>query len=125
MSEALALDHVQLTIRAEDEQPTLHFYGSILGLMEIPKPEVLRKRGGAWYQIGPVQLHVSIEEMPEEQNDRSKRHVCFRTTDLDAIERRLLDAGVKIIPDNQPTPEAVRFYVRDPGGNRVEISESR
>ena len=119
------IDHVQITVRPEDEAACLRFYRTVLQLTEIPKPEPLRNRGGAWFQVGSVQLHVSPEKVSEEQNQRSKRHVCFRTDDLAGIERRLREAGLEIIPDDRPIPEAIRFSIRDPGGNRVEILQPR
>ena len=33
------------------------------------------------------------------------------------------EAGVEIIRDNRPLDGWRRFYVRDPGGNRIEIAE--
>jgi hypothetical protein len=33
------------------------------------------------------------------------------------------EADVEIIPDNQPIEGWRRFYVRDSGGNRIEIAE--
>jgi predicted enzyme related to lactoylglutathione lyase len=50
--------------------------------------------------------------------------VCFRVEDVDAEERRLRDAGVTIIADQDPAPGWKRFYIRDPGGNRVEIAQA-
>jgi catechol 2,3-dioxygenase-like lactoylglutathione lyase family enzyme len=117
------LDHVQITVPPDTEKSCLHFYGTVLGLEEIPKPENLRKRGGAWYRAGSVELHVSVEDLPSAQNEASRRHVCFCTPDLEAAERRLRDAGVAILVDNQPTPGWLRFYVRDPGGCRIEIAQ--
>lgn len=116
-----SLDHVQITVRREDEPACLAFYRTVLQLREIPKPEKPQRRGGAWFQIGGGQLHVSSEEMPAGQNKASKRHVCLRTTDLESVRRRLRGAGVELIPDDQPIPGVERFYVRDPGGNRLEL----
>ncbi len=33
------------------------------------------------------------------------------------------EAGIDVIPDNRPIDGWRRFYVRDPGGNRIEIAE--
>jgi catechol 2,3-dioxygenase-like lactoylglutathione lyase family enzyme len=123
MQADLSLDHVQITVRREDEAACLAFYRTVLQLPEIPKPENLQRRGGAWFRIGRNQLHVSSEEMPAGQNEASKRHVCLRTNDLESLRRRLQDAGVKLIPDDQPIPGVVRFYVRDPGGYRLELMQ--
>jgi catechol 2,3-dioxygenase-like lactoylglutathione lyase family enzyme len=116
-----AFDHVNVTVRPADEEATKHFYGTTMGLIEVPKPESLRSRGGAWYQLGPVQLHVSREEGVD--NQFAKRHFCLLVADLEAAERQLRNAGVEILPDEQPVPGNPRFYVRDPGGNRIEIAQ--
>ncbi len=116
------LHHVNVTVPSELEAEAKRFYGSILGLEELPKPAGTRK-SGAWYQIGAAQLHLSVEA---EANGRlSTRHVCFIVSDLNAAEKRLHDSGVEIIPDERPRPDSPRFYVRDPGGNQIEIVERR
>jgi predicted enzyme related to lactoylglutathione lyase len=43
--------------------------------------------------------------------------------DLAEAEQKFRSAGVEILPDDQPTPGWLRFYVRDPGGNRLEIAQ--
>ena len=113
-----ALHHVNITVPAELEAVTKEFYRSVLGLKQVPKPAAARP-SGAWYQIGANQLHLSVEY--EADGALSSRHVCFTVDDLDAIEKRFCDAGVKIIPDPRPVPGSARFYVRDPGGNLLEI----
>ena len=115
-----SLHHVNVTVPKSLEDAAKRFYGEVMGLQEVPKPESSRGRGGAWYQLGPVQLHLSIENL--EDAPLSKRHVCYTMADLAAAEERFRSAGVEIIPDDQPTPGWPRFYVRDPGGNRLEIA---
>lgn len=117
-----AIDHVQVTVPKSAEAAAKEFYGAVLGLEEIPKPTELQKRGGAWYRTGPVELHLSIEDGVA-GNHESKRHVCYTVSDVALAEQRLREAGVEIIPDNQPVAGWLRFYVRDPGGNRIEIAQ--
>jgi catechol 2,3-dioxygenase-like lactoylglutathione lyase family enzyme len=114
------LHHVNVTVPKSLEEAAKHFYREVMGLQEVPKPESSRGRGGAWYQLGPTQLHLSIENL--EGAPLSKRHVCYTVADLAAAEERFRSAGVEIIPDDQPVPGWSRFYVRDPGGNRLEIA---
>ena len=116
------INHVQITVPSSVEEATKHFYGLILGLEEIPKPENLRKRGGAWYRHGSLEVHVSVEDGVTD-NRASRRHICYVVNDLDAAERELSETDVEIIPDKQPTEGWKRFYVRDPGGNRIEIAQ--
>jgi catechol 2,3-dioxygenase-like lactoylglutathione lyase family enzyme len=115
--------HVNVTVPRSLEAEAKHFYGVVMGLQEVPKPETSRGRGGAWYQLGAMQLHLSIEE-PLGENCTSKRHVCYTVSDLADAEDRFRRAGVEIVPDDMPTPGWSRFYVRDPAGNRLEIAQA-
>ncbi len=116
------LHHVNVTVPSDLEAATKTFYGSVLGLEELPKPAGTRK-SGAWYQIGTAQLHLSIEDGVD--GLLSARHICFAVSDLDETQRRLRDAGVEIIPDDLPIAGTHRFYVRDPGGNRIEVVQAQ
>ena len=61
-----AIDHVQLTVPKALETEALAFYRNVLGLKEIPKPEELRTRGGAWFvseQIGEETLAQLLAEV--------------------------------------------------------------
>ena len=119
MNMVVALHHVNVTVPAEFEQATKEFYGAVLGLQEVPKPKGTRP-SGAWYQIGPNQLHLSVEG--DNSGPLSSGHVCFTVADPGATEENLRKAGVEIIPDPRPQEGTYRFYVRDPGGNILEIA---
>src|SRR5216684_7300294 len=103
-----ALHHVNVTVPSELEAATKEFYGSVLGLQQVPKPAASRQ-SGAWYQIGATQLHLSVGD--ETDNASGSRHVCFVVDDLDATEKRFRAAGVEIISDARPVPGSLRFYV--------------
>jgi catechol 2,3-dioxygenase-like lactoylglutathione lyase family enzyme len=115
--------HVNVTVPREVEEAAKHFYGTVMGLVEVPKPPESRGRGGAWYQLGELQLHLSIEDELAE-GCISKRHVCYTVANLSEAEDKFRAAGVEILPDDNPTAGWSRFYVRDPGGNRLEIAQS-
>ena len=116
------IHHVNVTVPRSLESAAKHFYNVVMGMTEVPKPESSRGRGGAWYQLGPVQLHLSLEDNVGE--NLSKRHVCYTVSNLSKAEERFRQAGVEILPDDLPTPGWQRFYVRDPGGNRLEIAQA-
>ncbi|HYW70639.1 MAG TPA: VOC family protein [Pyrinomonadaceae bacterium] len=116
------LHHVNVTVPPQLEDAAKHFYGSVLGLVQVPKPAAARQTG-AWYQIGDNQLHLSVEDEPT--GPHSSRHVCFNVAELKAAEERFREAGIEIIPDARPVPGTERFYVRDPGGNQLEIVQQR
>ena len=117
-----SLHHVNVTVPAELEAATKHFYAEIVGLKQVPKPATSRQ-SGAWYQIGENQLHLSVED--EARGFLSSRHVCFTVSDSAEAEQRFRDAGVEIIPDARPIAGTSRFYVRDPAGNQLEIVQAR
>lgn len=119
----VSLEHVNVRVDPEVEAASKNFYGTVLGLREVPKPEELRRRGGAWYQLGSVQLHLSRDR--NAGNEGSKRHICLLVGDLAQAQEGLTESGVEVIPDDQPMPGSARFYVRDPGGNLIEIAERK
>ena len=118
----VALSHVNVTVPANVEAAAKNFYGTVLGLRELPKPPGTRQNLGAWYELGGVQLHLSVEE--NITNAASDRHVCYVVANVATAERHLRDSGVEIISDPRPIPGVNRFYVRDPGGNLIEIAEA-
>jgi catechol 2,3-dioxygenase-like lactoylglutathione lyase family enzyme len=95
------------------------FYGVLLGLTEIPKPESMRARGGVWFDAGGVDVHVSAEE--SRSGPDTYRHFGMECADLSAMRAKLKAAGVAT-EDGRPAPWQ-RFFVRDPFGNRIEIHE--
>lgn len=119
--QVLGFDHVQVAIpqTADGEARARWFYGEILGLPEIPKPDVLASRGGAWYRCGDLALHVGVD--PDYAPPR-KAHPAFLVRDLDAIRARLEEAACPIHTDAQ-IPGYRRFETRDPAGNRLEFLE--
>ena len=118
----VSLEHVNVRVLPAVEPDAKLFYGTVLGLAEIPKPKELLGNGGAWFQLGPVQLHLSRDGSAA--NAGSKRHICIHVANLNEAQQHLESEGVEIIPDDQPVEGSPRFYVRDPGGNLLEIAEA-
>ena len=117
----VGVSHVNVTVPADLETAAKHFYQDLLGLAEIPKPQGTRQSMGAWYQLGGLQLHLSIED--DVHNEASDRHVCYHVADVAAASREFRNAEVEILPDSRPVPGQSRFFVRDPGGNLIEITQ--
>jgi catechol 2,3-dioxygenase-like lactoylglutathione lyase family enzyme len=114
-----AVDHVQLAAPPGSEPQLRTYYADILGMTEIPKPPVLAARGGCWFQYGPVQLHLGIEE---DFRPAKKAHPGLRVTSIEAYARRLEERGAKVVRDDS-LPGHRRFYSEDPVGNRLEFLE--
>ena len=113
----IALDHVQLAAPAGCEAEARRFYGEVLGLKEIAKPEALRSRGGCWFQCGAQQVHIGVEA---EFRPARKAHPAFRVSDLAALRERLAKHSVPV-RDDEVDAGMHRFYADDPWGNRLEF----
>ncbi|MDQ3067763.1 MAG: glyoxalase [Actinomycetota bacterium] len=111
------IDHVQLAAPPGCEAEARRFFGELLGLEEIEKPESLRARGGAWFRVGAQQLHVGVEA---EFAPARKAHPAFAVTRYDALCDRLRAAGVAVVADDS-IPSLRRCYVADPWENRIEL----
>ena len=112
-------DHVQVCIPRGTEDRAREFYGGLLGLAEIEKPEVLKRNGGMWYSVAAVQLHVGVEDVVAP----SKRHPAFDVEDAKAVRAYLEEHQVRT-KDEPDIPGVVhRFSFFDPFGNRIELLE--
>jgi catechol 2,3-dioxygenase-like lactoylglutathione lyase family enzyme len=111
---AAALDHVQLAIPAGGEDAARRFYGGVLGLAELEKPEPMRATGGVWFEPG---IHLGVEAG---FRPARKAHPGLRMADLDATVKRLEDAGADVEWDTR-WPGVRRLYTHDPFGNRLEL----
>jgi len=95
------------------------FYGGVLGLTEIPKPEHLAKRGGVWFVGGTLHLHLGVEQ---DFRPARKAHPALLVEELDALVERCREAGVEVVPDDLLEGRR-RVYVHDTFGNRIELIE--
>jgi len=113
----IRINHVQLAIPPNRDGEARRFYADLLGLREIPKPASLRARGGVWFQVGDLQLHLGVEI---DFRPARKAHVAFEVPDLEAISGRCSAAGHTPRSDTAVHGRRRRF-VDDPFGNRLEL----
>ncbi len=116
------IDHVQLAAPAGAEEQARAFYGELLGLEEIEKPEPLRGRGGAWFSCGAQQLHVGIEH-PFAPALKAHPALLVGAGGLRALAQRLERGGAEVDWDSSLHP-LQRLYTHDPWGNRIELVEA-
>jgi len=120
------------------------FYGEVLGLEEIPRPDF--PFGGAWYRAGGNELHLIVlaPEVPrpeirrdaavDSRNARADRfqedtapgtppnplhrHVAFAVDDVGAASAELENRGYAVLGGG---PGAAQAWVRDDDGNILEL----
>lgn len=116
----LKVQHAQITIPKGEEEKAREFYCEFLGILEIPKPESLKGRGGFWMQLNDFQIHIGTEENFD--RTKTKAHLAYEVKNLQIWREKLGGRGV-IISDGVKIPNYERFEFRDPFGNRVEFLE--
>jgi len=115
----IALDHVQLAMPPRREADAERFYAGLLGLERVPKPPPLAAKGGCWFRMGGVQIHLGVEP---DFRPAKKAHPALIVTGLDALCAKLRSSGVAVRP-NEELPGVRRCFVDDPFGNRIELIE--
>lgn len=114
------LDHLQIAVPAGGEDQARAFYGALLGLTEVAKPEVLRNRGGLWFELtGGVGFHLGVEE---HFRPATRAHPGLGLDGFADVLVRLETAGHRVARDKDPFGRA-RAYAADPFGNRLELIE--
>lgn len=117
----LRLQHVSIPRPPGTDAAARAFYGDLLGLVELETPHSLASLALIWFQLaGDVELHLFVEA-PMGQ-DHSGRHFCLAVDDLDALRAKLEQAGIAVAGD-VAIPGRPRFFIRDPFGNLIEVTE--
>lgn len=115
----VGIDHVQLAMPAGGEEEARAFYAGLLGIPELAKPEHLARRGGCWFERGPLKIHLGVEA---DFRPARKAHPALLVSGISAVRNTLVGAGIRVV-DDEPLPGYARFYADDPFGNRLEFLE--
>jgi catechol 2,3-dioxygenase-like lactoylglutathione lyase family enzyme len=115
----LALDHIQIAMPAGREEEARAFYAGVLGLEERGKPANLARRGGCWFELGEIKVHLGVDP---DFRAAAKAHPAFLVRDVALLARKAETAGCKVAAD-EPLEGYQRLYVYDPFGNRIELMQ--
>jgi catechol 2,3-dioxygenase-like lactoylglutathione lyase family enzyme len=113
----IAIDHVQLAMPPGGEDVAEAFYSGALGLTRVRKPPALARRGGCWFEHGPVHVHLGAEES---FTPAKKAHPAFVVADLKGFVR---DHALDVVWSDE-VPGTVRCHLQDPFGNRLELVDA-
>ena len=124
---ALAAHHTSFPVR--DVQRSGVFYGTVLGLVEKPRPpQLVAMFPGAWYQAGPCEVHLiqypesmDVGSPPPALNPMA-RHAAFAIADYAATVAALKTHGIEVLETNA---EFGQMWVRDPDGHIIELIVDR
>ena len=108
------IDHCSVLIT--NVEKARHFYGTVLGLTEIPPPKEF-DFVALWYDLGGQFLHLLLKEKAD---TISPRHFCLHVTDVQAARTHYHALGLQV-DETVKIAAADRFFLHDPDGNRIEV----
>jgi lactoylglutathione lyase len=119
MMRATAINHV--SISAPDLEASIRFYTEVFGMERVPAPR-FPDQVVAWLRLGEQQLHLFQREgAPQyhhfalDVDDFEGAYVKMR--ELEICEDATFLSGIRELPGGE-----AQMYLRDPGGNLVEIN---
>jgi lactoylglutathione lyase len=115
---ALKINHV--SVSSPDQDVSRQFYTELFGAEPIPSPNFGFRVD--WYRIGDTQLHI----FPEDGEAPVRHHLGITVDEILPIYQRARELGVidpvfsdwvRVLADG-----TVQLYLRDPGGNLIEVN---
>jgi catechol 2,3-dioxygenase-like lactoylglutathione lyase family enzyme len=107
-----------------DVKKAKRFYGDVLGLKEIPRPNI-PGIPGMWYEWKGVQVHI-IGQRDAKKGKRLPAvgsHIAIQVEDLEAAKKELKRRRVKFQELTPPPSMRAKpvLFLKDPDGNVVEL----
>jgi catechol 2,3-dioxygenase-like lactoylglutathione lyase family enzyme len=108
-------------IRISDVEKAKEFYGQIVGMNELPRPDL--PVPGAWYECNGVQLHLIGQSEAMRDIPGVGPHVALQVEDLEEAKRELNARGIPF--KGLTPPPSMRanpvLFIPDPDGNVIEL----
>lgn len=120
---AKRINHITLSVPAGEHDKVREFYGGMLGLEEVPRPEALNAVYDLiWYKFLDILFHIDFT--PPWTKPAENRHVAIEIEGLSAL-RSYLESKQAAIREAVVMPDRDRFYLLDPFGNYFELMEMK
>jgi len=118
-----SIHHVSLSVT--DIKEAKHFYGTILGLKEIDRPNF--DFPGAWYKIGDQQLHLIVYQDSEtlrnnQMVETKDGHFAIRIHDYYQTLAYLKAKSVLVTENPNSKSGFAQLFCTDPDNNLIELN---
>jgi catechol 2,3-dioxygenase-like lactoylglutathione lyase family enzyme len=108
------LHHVAICVA--DAQKGLAFYRDVLGMTQLPRPDLGR---GYWLDAGGQQVHL----MESDSQPLAANHFAIRVDDIDAAVTDLQELGVEVHRIAFIPGAGHQAFLHDPFGNLLELNQ--
>ena len=118
---ARAVNHISFAVA--DLERSLAFYRDLLGLAEVPRPDL--PVAGAWLGVGAAQVHLIVVPPGVEVGGKPPAlnpidcHAAFSVADYGETLAALRARGLEVL---ETGPENGQMWVRDPDGHIIELT---
>ena len=114
-----AIRHTGISITDVDKAK--EFYGEVLGMKELPRPEL--PIPGAWYEWNGVQVHLIGRSASMGNLPGIGAHIAIQVEDLEQAKAELRVRGVAFQEFTPPPSMRANpvLFLKDPDGNVVEL----
>jgi lactoylglutathione lyase len=127
MQGIVGLAHV--AIKVTDLDRSLDFYVNRLGFPEMMRLD--NDDGSTWLVYLRITDDQYLEVFPGAETDRAPgwnangmNHMCLAVEDIDAVVKRIEDAGIALLLPLKLAVDGNRqAWIEDPDGNRIELME--
>ncbi len=122
MATVLRIQHVSVPMPPGSGDTARSFYSDVLGLIEKAPPADLAHLDLVWFQVGGDGLEVHVFADDTGETPVTAQHLCLQVDDIGAFRAGLTARGVAS-EDTMAIHNRPRFFVRDPFGNQIEITQ--
>jgi catechol 2,3-dioxygenase-like lactoylglutathione lyase family enzyme len=115
------------TFPITDVEKAKEFYGKVLGLKELPRPEIPGVRG-AFFACGEGEIHLGerdSEYMRKNIPLNLLPHVALTVESVEEVKKTLKEEGISYFEFARNPLGRNQIFVQDPDGNVLEITDYR
>lgn len=115
-----SVHHISFAV--SDLERSREFYGGVLGLQPIERPEL--GIPGIWYAAGAAEVHLIAKPegvdagSPPDKLSPLANHQAFAIESYAACLEHLRGRGLEVM---ETSPERGQMWVQDPDGNVIEL----
>ena len=120
----MTIKYLHTMVRVNNIEESLHFYCTLLGLVEVRRKEFEAGKFTLIFLAPPNQKDVMLEltynwDNAEDYSEgRNFGHLAYEVEDIYALTQRLMDNGVVI---NRPPRDGRMTFIRSPDNISIEL----